>query len=173
MKTNVIGWLLLLKLMPLLTALALIAVPIAVKTSMCLVAEAQTVTTLPTLLGVCPDPSSVRSTISAINVAILMAIIAMVVFVLLFNLFGTISRVAGAVGEFFMTRIGVVFELVLIWILFLWGLESSIGTAQGSGCACINWQNLFGNGPLFFRVVNILMAMIGLGTPQTSGCQAT
>lgn len=109
----------------------------------------------------CPDADTVRSFISALQTVLLLAVLAIILLVLFFNVFGFISVMLMRLAEFFNERIRFVFELLFIYIFFLWQLDPEMITEVG-GCAQVDWQALLSNGPLFFRVVGWLLRLLGI-----------
>lgn len=109
----------------------------------------------------CPSPDTVKELVNYLNAAILVVIIAIVLLVVLFNMFGTVSSIAMRLGEFFTERIRFVFELLLIYILFIWNLANAIPESSKNGCATIDWNQLFNSGPLFFQIVGWLLKLLG------------
>jgi len=129
-----------------------------------ILAFAQATTLNPQLTFTCVDPNSVQGFISAMQVIVLVAIILEVVFVVLFNTIGFVSNLAMRIGEFFMERIRFVFELLIVYILFLWNLDPAqiIRTDPSGRCAQVDWTTLFNVGPIFFRLVGYLVHALGL-----------
>ena len=113
----------------------------------------------------CPSASAVTNFIRIVQTLLMMAIIAIVIFVLIFNMFGFISTMAMRIGEFFNERIRFVFELILIYVFFLWGLDNDNLIYDKGGCAAIRWDLLWTQGPLFFRLVYWLLTLIGVQPP--------
>ena len=118
----------------------------------------------------CPDPNTVRDFVRALQSVVLVAIVVIVLLVMAFNVMGTTSMIAMRLGEFFTERLRLVFELILIYVLFLWGLENAIGPEggqqqsqqQSEKCAQVNWDKLFNEGPLFFRLVGWVLKALGI-----------
>lgn len=118
---------------------------------------------------VCPDKQTLQDALNFISAAILVVIIAIVLFIVLFNMLGTVSTIAMRLGEFFTERIRFVFELLLIYVLFIWNLGNAIDgdgssnqTGTGTECAEIDWNTLFESGPLFFQLVGYLLRLLGI-----------
>jgi len=125
----------------------------------------------PSIVLGCLKAEDVRKVLSALQTIVLVAIILIVIFILLFNAIGFVSSLAMRIGEFFMERIRFVFELLIIYILFLWQLDpgnvigppqSSSGGSSGLECAEVNWNALFSSGPLFFRIVGWIIKGLGI-----------
>jgi len=130
-----------------------------------LVAEAQANVTI-SIPFVCPTADSVRSMFSVLSTVVLMASIVVVILIILFNVFSFLSRTAGELAGFFTRNITFIFELLLIYILFLWGFNpTTMIQSDASGCAVVVWNELLLNGPLFFRIVGWILTFLGLPPP--------
>jgi len=118
----------------------------------------------PSVVLECLDQESVQKMLSALQTIVLVAIILIVIFVILFNAIGFISSFAMRIGEFFMERIRFVFELLIIYVLFLWQLDVGQNGVIGSDgkCATVDWRKLFSSGPLFFRIVGWIIKGLGI-----------
>jgi len=128
-------------------------------------ATAQPVT--PSVILSCLDKTSVQNMIYALQTIVLVAIILIVIFILVFNSIGFVSTLAMRLGEFFMERIRFVFELLIIFVLFLWNLDPGTMIGQDTGgCATVDWQALFSSGPLFFKFVGMILSALGLWQPR-------
>ena len=114
----------------------------------------------------CPDPDTVKAAVALINSIVILPIVLVALFAIVFNLFGSVSMVAMRLGEFFSERLRYVFELVIIYVLFLMNLEKAI--TGDSGCATVDWGTLLQSGPVFFRILGWLLGLLGL-TPQSGG----
>lgn len=126
------------------------------------VSFAQTKTLSPSVVLTCLNTNDVQTLIMSLQTILLVAIIAIIVLVLLFNTIGFISTMAMRIGEFFNERIRFVFELIVIYVLFLYNLDpTKVITTQGA-CAHVDWIELFNTGPLFFRIVGWLVHALGL-----------
>jgi len=116
----------------------------------------------PSLVLTCLNANDVQTLIASLQTILLVAIIAIIVLVLLFNTIGFISTMAMRIGEFFNERIRFVFELIVIYILFLHGLDPKTVIKPEGACASVEWTNLLSTGPLFFRIVGWLVHALGL-----------
>jgi len=118
----------------------------------------------PSIILTCLNAKDVKMLIASLQTILLVAIIAVVVLVLLFNTIGFISTMAMRIGEFFNERLRFVFELIVIYILFLYNFDlSDTGVIRSrDGCADVDWIVLFNTGPLFFRIVGWLVHALGL-----------
>lgn len=124
---------------------------------------AQTTTTQPLLT--CPSADMVRNVIRTLSSLILLAVLLVVILLILFNMLGTVSQLVLELGHFFNTRIRFVFELIIIYVLFLLGMDKNLNDIiQGSGnaCASVNYHALLTKGPLFFRIVGMILSMLGI-----------
>lgn len=77
---------------------------------------------------------------------------------------GFVSMIAMRLGEFFNEKLRFVFEMVMIYILFLWNLDENL-IDEEDGCAVVDWETLFSEGPLFFRMIGWLLNLLGIGGP--------
>jgi len=117
----------------------------------------------PSLALTCLNAESVRKMLEALQMIVLVAIILIVTAVLIFNAIGFVSTIAVRIGEFFMERLRFVFELLIVFILFLWPLTpSKIITGEANACASVDWTTLFSSGPLFFRIVGWIIRGLGI-----------
>jgi hypothetical protein len=117
----------------------------------------------------CPTADTVRSFVSTLQVMLMMVIIVIVLFTIFFHMFGFISTVAMRLGEFFNERIRFVFELLAIYVFFLWGFDTQTMIQDGpDGCALVDWQSLFTSGPLLFRAFGWLLRLAGWWSPSGS-----
>ena len=119
----------------------------------------------------CPSPETVTSMLNAISTIVLLAVIAIVILVIVFNTFGFVSMVAMRIGEFFNERLRFIFELILIYVLFLWNLNVAIGsngTGTQTGCAQVDWNKLLSEGPIFFQILGWLLQILGMWQPSSS-----
>ena len=116
----------------------------------------------------CLNSDQVLAFVRTIGVVVMMSIIAIVLFVLIFNTLGFVSTLAMRVGEFFNERIRFVIELILIYVLFLWNLDTNgIITNDNAGCAKISWNALFQSGPIFFQLMGWLLRLLSLPIPSS------
>lgn len=110
----------------------------------------------------CPNPDSVTNLINAVSTTILVAVVMIVVFLVIFNIIGTVSTVAMRIGEFFNERMRFVFELLVIYVLMLWGLSGSDIIGNRNNCAVVDFDKLLSSGPLMFRIIGEAMKWLGL-----------
>lgn len=112
----------------------------------------------------CPDKDTVVLFINTLRMVLMLAIIVIVLFVVFFNMLGFVSMIAMRLGEFFNEKLRFVFEMVMIYILFLWNLDENL-IDEEDGCAVVDWETLFSEGPLFFRMIGWLLNLLGIGGP--------
>lgn len=125
-----------------------------------LIAYAQSGTEFP--LFQCPSAQTVRTFVSSVSTILFMSMLVIIIFLIVFNIFGFISNVAMRLGEFFNERIRFVFELLFIYVLFLMNFDPNTMIGDIGGCATINYTQLFNNGALFYRFVGWILRMLGI-----------
>jgi hypothetical protein len=85
----------------------------------------------------------------------------MTVFFSLFSWIQILARIAG----FFTERVGFIFEFIIFYVFFLYPLDPSqaiSGTGPNNACASVNFFYLVTSGPLFFRLIGIILQLLGL-----------
>lgn len=117
--------------------------------------------TTPPLFAGCPEAKTVKNFVSAIGIAVLMGVLVIAAFLVVFNTLGTVSTMMIRIGEFFNERIRFVFELILIYVFFMWNLPEAIKEVEG-GCAAVDYVVLLNNGPLMFRIVGMILSWLGI-----------
>jgi len=131
-------------------------------------AEAQSATTIPLPFAYCVSADSMKATITTIQTLVLVLAIVIVAAVVALEFLGTFAQIAARLGDFFLSRIGILVEIFIIYFLFLYPFRSDwITTPQGGGCGTIDWQALLTQGPLFFRLVGWIVYGLGLGAPPS------
>lgn len=113
------------------------------------------------ILG-CPRAADILALVSTISTVMLVAVVMIVVFLVIFNTIGTVSTIAMRISEFFNERIRFVFELIIVYILFIWGLSSTDIISEVAGCASVNYDALLDRGPLMFRLIGEMLRWLGL-----------
>jgi len=111
----------------------------------------------------CPPPDVVWNFIVTLQTMVLIMTLVILLFTFLFSMFGHSSSLLMRLGEFFSERLRFVFELVVIYVFFLMGFTPEmVGVGSGGQCASVNAKLLFESGPVFFRLIGLLLKLIGI-----------
>lgn len=108
----------------------------------------------------CPSATTVQSIVATVSALTLLAIILIVVLLVIFNFLGVISNIISRIASFFLEKILFIFELTIIYLFFLHNLGNAIRD-QG-GCAHVDWQTLLSSGPIFYRILGLVLSWLGI-----------
>lgn len=113
----------------------------------------------------CISKEEASNIITTVSVLCLLFIVAIVIFLIIFQVIGAVSPSVLRMAEFLSDRIRFIFEIAVLYVLFLWNLENAIGVH--GNCATVDFTKLFTSGPLAFRLVGLFMRWLGLWRPTT------